>query len=171
MQRALRTGAVDVGYPETGGALAALVVGADETFAAIVEERTVRLATVAGYRPGAFFERELPALREVLAGVTLDLLVVDVQLDPDGRPGLGAYAAGAVGVPVIGVAKTLFQGATHAIPVLRGGSARPLFVTATGIDPQAAADIVRRMAGPHRIPDALKRVDRLSRGGATAAGS
>jgi len=47
--------------------------------------------------------------------------------------------------------------------VLRGGSRRPLLVTAAGLAPADAADLVRAMAGPHRLPDALKRVDTLSR--------
>ena len=161
----MRIGAVDVGYPDEGGAVAALVVSEDPAFAVITDERVVRLADVAPYRPGAFFERELPCLRAVLDGIALDLLIVDgyVQLDPDGRPGLGIHAAEAFGIAVVGVAKTAFRSATHALPVLRGESARPLLVTATGIPVDAAADLVRRMAGEHRIPDALRRVDHLSR--------
>jgi deoxyribonuclease V len=69
---------------------------------------------------------------------------------------------------VIGVAKTAFRTATHAIPVLRGTSARPLYVTATGMPRTAAAELVQRMAGSHRMPDALRRVDTLARHGLTA---
>src|SRR5713226_9214071 len=88
----------------------------------------------------------LPAGRVLRAGAAaaacraarsrgLGLLVVDgyVDLDPTGRPGLGAHAHAEFGVPVIGVAKTAFRTATHAMPVLRGRSARPLFVTARGV--------------------------------------
>ncbi|WP_208722404.1 endonuclease V [Amycolatopsis thermoflava] len=78
-------------------------------------------------------------------------------------PGIAAPADEEFGVPVIGVAKTAFRSATHAIPVLRGKSVRPLQVTAIGLAPDEAARIVRTMAGPHRLPDALRRVDRLSR--------
>ena len=69
------------------------------------------------------------------------------------------------GVPVIGVAKSAFCGATHAIAVRRGISARPLCVTAAGIARADAADLVRHMTGPHRIPDALRRADTLARRG------
>jgi deoxyribonuclease V len=158
--------AVDVYYPDAGGATAALVLAADPTFGGALEERAVTLESVAPYRPGAFFERELPALRAVLAGVgPFDLLVVDgyVHLDPDGRPGLGAHAHTEFGVPVIGVAKTAFHGASHAIAVQRGQATRPLYVTAIGVPPDEAAALVRRMAGPYRLPDALRRVDALSR--------
>jgi deoxyribonuclease V len=161
-----RYAAVDVHYPAGGGATAALLIAADPGFATVVVERTVRLAEVAPYRPGAFFTRELPALRAVLTDVgRLDLLVVDgyVHLDPFGRPGLGAHAHAEFDVPVIGVAKTAFRGATHAIAVHRGSARRPVYVTAVGVPAERAAALVRRMAGPFRLPDALRRVDSLSR--------
>jgi deoxyribonuclease V len=48
--------------------------------------------------------------------------------------------------------------------VLRGGSARPLYVTAAGLSADEAARRVRDMHGPYRIPTLLKRVDQLCRG-------
>jgi deoxyribonuclease V len=54
----------------------------------------------------------------------------------------------------------------HAVlPVLRGAPARPLFVTSAGLPRADAADLVRRMAGRFRLPDALRRVDTLARTG------
>jgi deoxyribonuclease V len=152
-------------YPDSGGATAALVAAPDPAFATVTAERVVHLAEVAAYRPGAFYERELPAIAAVVDGHDLDLLLVDgyVTLDPAGRAGLGQHVHHALRVSVIGVAKTAFRGATHAIEVCRGGSRRPLYVTAAGLAPADAADLVRAMAGPHRLPDALKRVDALSR--------
>ena len=96
----------------------------------------------------------------------LALIVVDgyVDLDPDGRPGLGAHVHEEFGVPVVGVAKTAFAAATHAARVYRGQSGRPLFVTAAGMTIADAAGLVAGMAGKFRLPDALKRVDRLARG-------
>ncbi len=164
----LAFGAVDVYYPAGGGARAALVLARDRAFAEITGQRTAFVAQVAPYVPGQFRERELPPLRAVLAGVTgIGLLVVDgyVDLDPDGRPGLGAYVHAEFGVPVIGVAKTPFAAATHARPVLRGQATRPLYVTAAGIGAADAAVIVAHMSGGFRMPDALRRVDALSRGG------
>jgi len=78
---------------------------------------------------------------------------------------LGAHAHDEFGVPVIGVAKTAFRTATHAVPVLRGRSARPLYITAAGMPVKEAADLVIHMAGPFRRPDALRRVDVLARTG------
>jgi deoxyribonuclease V len=163
----MRYGAVDVYYPTTGGARAALLIAADPTFATVVDEHVTWLAQVAPYEPGAFFRRELPATRAVLARARdLDLLIVDgyVDLDPDGRPGLGARLHDEIRVPVIGVAKTAFRSATHAAAVHRGVATRPLYVTAAGLTIEQAAELVAAMAGPHRLPDALRRVDRLSRG-------
>ncbi|MGN9908659.1 hypothetical protein ACTMTJ_14040 [Phytohabitans sp. LJ34] len=84
--------------------------------------------------------------------------IVDVR-----RPGLGAHLHAEIRVPVVGVAKTEFRGAGHAIPVHRGGAARPLYVTAAGLSAERAAALVAAMAGPHRMPDALRRVDSLAR--------
>jgi len=163
---------VDVHYIDAG-ARAAVVTAADPTFAAVLQERTLVVAAVPPfppYRPGEFYLRELPPIRAVLGELgdhgQPGLIVVDgyVDLDPDGRPGLGAYVHAEFGVPVIGVAKSAFQPATHAIPVLRGTSTRPLFVTAAGMPRTAAAELVSRMAGSFRLPDALRRVDALARG-------
>ena len=53
---------------------------------------------------------------------------------------------------MIGVAKTAFRTATHAMPVLRGRSARPLFVTAAGMPLNDAVGLVRHMAGAFGCP-------------------
>jgi deoxyribonuclease V len=126
----------------------------------------VRVNVVEPYRPGGFYARELPAIRAVLAvSGPVDLLIVDgyVDLDPEGRPGLGAHAHAAFGLPVVGVAKSAFRSATHAVALRRGRSIRPLYVTAAGLELAAAADLIGDMAGAFRLPDALRRVDRLTR--------
>lgn len=160
--------ATDVQYLPAGGARAALVLAGDPAFSSLAAEETVIVPDVAPYQPGEFFRRELPPLRAVLAVVLPDveLLIIDgyVDLDPDGKPGLGAYAHREFGVPVIGVAKSRFATATHAIPVVRGQARKPLFVTAAGLPPVHAAALVRAMAGRYRLPDALRRVDQLARG-------
>jgi hypothetical protein len=112
--------AVDVHYLASGGARAAVVVAGDATFSAVVAENTVIVPEVMAYRPGEFYLRELPPLRAVLRGVTgLGLLVVDgyADLDPSGRPGLGAHVYAEFGIPVVGVAKSAFLSASHAIPL------------------------------------------------------
>ncbi len=160
--------AADVHYLASGGARAAAVVAADAAFAHLVADRIALVPDVEPYRPGQFYLRELPALRAALDGLTgMALLIIDgyADLDPQGRPGLGARACDEFGVPVIGVAKSAFRTATHAIPVLRGTSARPLYVTAAGMPRTEAASLVQHMTGRYRMPDALRRADALARHG------
>jgi deoxyribonuclease V len=165
--------AVDVHYLSTGGARAAAVLAADAVFAHVLAERTAVVPRVPPYRPGEFYLRELPPLRAVLDDLSevVGLLVVDgyADLDPSGWPGLGAHAHAEFGIPVIGVAKSRFRTATHAVPVVRGSSVRPFFVTAAEMPRADAADLVRRMVGRYRLPDALRRADTLARTGPPAA--
>jgi deoxyribonuclease V len=65
-------------------------------------------------------------------------------------------------IPVIGVAKSRFEGAP-AHEVYRGASRRPLYVTAAGMTLAKAAANIQAMHGAHRIPTLLQRVDRLAR--------
>jgi deoxyribonuclease V len=158
--------AVDVHYPRSGGARAGVVLAADASFAHVLAERIAVVDEVLPYQAGRFYLRELPPLRAVLGDLDrLNLLVIDgyVDLDPAGRPGLGAHVHAEFGMPVIGVAKSAFRSATHAIPVLRGSASRPLFITAVGLPRTEAAEIVRQMAGQFRLPDALRRADALTR--------
>ena len=164
--------AVDVHYLACGAAQAAAVVAADATFSRVLADRTGQVAEVPPYQSGQFYLRELPPLRAVLDGLDgVTLLIVDgyADLDPGGRPGLGAHAHAEFGIPVIGVAKARFRTATHAIPVVRGSSLRPVFVTAAGMPRTDAADLVRHMTGRYRLPDALRRADTLARTGLPAA--
>jgi deoxyribonuclease V len=124
----------------------------------------------APYEPGQFYRRELPHLLKVLGAVAepLEAVVIDgYAWLGEGRAGLGAHLYEALGrqVPVIGVAKTAFHSHPDAVPVLRGESQRPLYVTAAGLDARAAGESVRHMHGPSRLPTLLRRVDRLCREG------
>lgn len=129
------------------------------------EHAVLSARPAAPYEPGAFYRRELPFLIEAVARLPSppDLVVVDgyAWLAPD-RPGLGAHLHEALGVPVVGIAKTVFRG-SGALEVLRGGSRRPLLVTAAGLPAPEAAAGVRAMHGAHRIPTAVARADRLAR--------
>jgi deoxyribonuclease V len=125
------------------------------------------------YQPGAFYQRELAFILEAVALVERRHPVEAVVIDghvwlQEGQPGLGARLREALGPwkAVIGVAKAAFAGGS-AVPVLRGDSGRPLFVTAAGMNAHGAAELVRGMHGPYRVPTLLKRVDQLARGRAT----
>jgi deoxyribonuclease V len=127
------------------------------------------VANVADYEPGQFYRRELPCVLAVLSKLSRppSLLMIDgyVWLGNDSKPGMGARLFEELGcaIPVIGIAKTRFRDAA-ALEICRGNSLSPLFITAAGIDVQLAANHVKNMHGPHRIPTLLKRVDQLCRG-------
>lgn len=124
-----------------------------------------RDAPAAPYEPGRFYERELPYLVDAIARMPpAEVVLVDgyVWLGP-GRPGLGAHLhALDASRAVIGVAKTAFAGA-EAIELVRGSSAKPLYITAAGMSPQDAARHVRAMHGPFRIPTMIALADALCR--------
>jgi deoxyribonuclease V len=156
---------VDVDYRDSF-AVAACVLFRDWPARTPEAELVEVVQPIAPYEPGAFYKRELPCLLAVLGRVNipLDAIVVDAFVDlAPGRPGLGRRLFETLGRPIVGVAKTPFAGATQALTVYRGASRSPLYVTTAGMDPQLAAEGVRRMAGEHRIPLLLKRVDRLCR--------
>jgi deoxyribonuclease V len=159
---------LDVAYKDDL-AFAACLQFAHWTSDAAFRAAFAQIKTPASYQSGAFYLRELPALRAVFDELAQPshAIIVDgyVYLDRDGRPGLGArlYESLKGNIPVIGVAKTALRGDDWSIPVLRGVSRTPLRVTAIGMDQGEAAAHVRAMAGAYRIPEMLKKVDRLAR--------
>jgi deoxyribonuclease V len=165
--------AVDVHYAEL--AVATSAVGfIDWSDPTSTLECVCRAAvTPEPYEPGAFYKRELSFLREAVTLVErrhpVEAGVIDGHVWlREAQPGLGARLHEALGsrMAVIGVAKAAFAGGS-AVPVLRGDSSRPLFVTAAGMNAHRAAELVRGMHGPHRLPTLLKRADQLARGHAT----
>lgn len=162
--------AVDVQYRETSATVAG-VLFADWGDAQALASHAVVCNDVAEYVPGEFYRRELPCilrLLDTLAEATIDCIAIDgyVWLGAERRPGLGAHLRDALGerVPVVGIAKTYYAGTPAEAEVRRGGSDRPLYVSAAGMALDEARAAVARMSGSHRIPDLLKQVDRLARG-------
>ena len=159
----------DVAYSDTR-AVASGVIFENWDSPVALETVTVRIATVAPYRSGHFFERELPCLLELYESLPceVDCLIVDgfVWLGPD-RPGLGHYLYEALEgkIPVVGVAKNSFHGNTLAAPVLRGGSQKELWVTSEGLSLTDAVAGVQAMDGTYRNPTLLKAADRACRDG------
>ena len=160
--------AVDVHYPRNGGARAAAVLAADAAVAHLLSGRTAVLPRVPLYRPGEFCLREFPPLRAVLDSRDgLGLLVAGgyVGLDP-GRPSRpGRVCAWRVRRPGDRGGQVPVPRGHRAVPVRRGSSPRPLFVTAAGIPAAGAADLVRHLTGRCRLPGAgLRRRTRDGRG-------
>lgn len=155
-------------FPDGSGARAALVVADRWTAPAAYATFTTEVDAAAPYVPGNLAARELPCLLAVLGRCFLDLgvLVVDGNAwNAPGVPGLGAqlWSARGQAAPVVGVAKSRLAGSS-ALPVQRGASERPLWVTAAGMDPETAAARIAVMAGAHRLPRLLQRADALARG-------
>ena len=153
-------------YLPAGGGRATAVVAAGTAFSRLAGDRTAAVPDVAPLpaRP------VLPALTPAAARGPGRPARPEPARDRrprrpgPGLPGLGARGREQSGVPVTGGARTPFRTATHAIPVRRGPSARPLYVTA-GIPQADAAGLVRQMAGRHRLPDAPRRAGTLVRHG------
>jgi deoxyribonuclease V len=102
-------------------------------------------------------------MRAVLDGVRgLGLLVVDgyADLDPDGRPGLGAHAHAALGVPVIGVAKSVMLPMMRLTPNI-GRQLSPAMLRATMKPPTSASKLAHR-SGASMTPSSETRVDSIS---------
>lgn len=159
---------VDVDYKATNAQAAAVAFDHWQASAS-KEEIVVPIDSITPYVPGQFYKRELPCILAALKALTCQpqLVIVDgyVWLTSDSDPGLGAHLFTALDnkIPVIGVAKTSFRGATAAVPIRRGNSHSPLFITSVGIDNAAAAKHIQQMHGSYRIPTLLKLADSLCR--------
>ena len=157
---------LDVQYNQNQ-ALAAAILFNDWVDSTATRATTLPILDVAEYESGAFYKRELPCLQAILETIPepLEYIIVDsfVFLDHQQKQGLGARLHAAIGIPVIGVAKTDFMGAPS-IPILRGESKQALFVSSIGCDMIPAAAWVQSMHGTHRIPTLLKAMDSLARG-------
>ncbi len=162
-------GALDAHYREAE-AVAACVLFREWSDSVPTEQLVELCEGVEPYRPGALYRRELPCLLRCLARIDapLEALIVDgyVWLN-SGAPALGGHLYRALGekVPVIGIAKNPFARAGASVEITRGRSRRPLLISAAGIELATAAEHVRAMHGPHRIPTLLKAVDLLARAG------
>lgn len=167
--------AVDVDYHSghAGGTACVAGVVFDEWWTKkLTSAYVTNISEVSPYRPGNFYQRELPCILELLRLVIepIDIIIVDgyVWLDEAGTPGWGAHLFQlfeplGCGTSVVGVAKSLYLGSAHAITLNRGESKKPLYVTAAGMDLRQASDCVLSMAGSSRIPAFLSLVDQLCR--------
>ena len=166
--------ALDVHY-ESGRSIAACVVFDDWQDG---EPAELVRAVVPGslpYRPGRFYERELPCLLSVLhkARREFEAIVIDgyVHLRPDAGKGLGLHLFESLpySPAVIGVAKSPLKVADSFTEIHRGRSRKPLSISAVGCALDYAAHSVLSMHGPFRIPTLLKLADRLAREGGSSA--
>lgn len=125
------------------------------------------------YIPGQFYKRELPCILSLLEKIRIQIkeiscIIIDgfVYLDDEMKPGLGKHLFDALNgeIPVIGVAKTNFATVEkYKLPLKRGNSETPLYISSVGIDMETAYDFIKKMHGDFRIPTLLKKVDTLTR--------
>jgi len=165
---------VDVHYSDEG-AVAAAVAFVD--WGAAVESRSWVVpfsGPLAPYEPGRFYKRELPFLVSLVERARLEFDLEVVVVDGHvwlgaGQPGLGKHLFESLDrvVPVVGVAKSAYHGGV-AVPVFRGRSRRPLFVSSVGIEETEAVRMVGAMHGDGRLPTMVRLVDRLARNGQSA---
>jgi deoxyribonuclease V len=161
--------ALDVSY-SGGHAHAACVVFSSWSDDSAIDIFQISVPGIRPYRAGRFFERELPPLLAVLerSGGRFSHIVIDgyVHLRND-EMGLGGHLHQVLPYPatVIGVAKSALVVADRFVTVVRGRSAKPLFVSAIGCSIGAAAEAIVGMHGPYRIPTLLRLADRISRAG------
>lgn len=160
--------AVDVCYRRTQARAAGLIFE-DWTDSAPASVFQIRLPPQKPYRPGRFFERELPCLLALLRPIAFrfEAIVIDgyVHLCDEAGKGLGVhlFESLAYSPTIIGVAKNPLKVADRFVPVYRGSSRKPLFVSAIGCPADQAARIIAGMHGSDRIPTLLKQVDRFAR--------
>jgi len=160
--------ALDVHY-EIHRSIAACVVFDDWPDCGPAELIRVVVPGALEYRPGRFYERELPCLMSVLqlAGRQFGTIIIDgyVHLRDDAGKGLGVklFESLPYSATVIGVAKNPLKVAGDFIEIHRGSSRKPLYISAIGCPVDQAARWVMGMHGPYRIPTLLRLADRHAR--------
>jgi deoxyribonuclease V len=166
--------------------LAAVVVW-DLTAAAVVETAAALLAPVSPYRSGLLAFREAPALLAALGKLEKvpDVLLCDGHgLAHPRRFGLACHLGLLTGLPALGCAKRrlvggwaepgaergefslLLDGCEAVGAVLRTRSGvKPVFVSVGHrIDLESAVELVLTCGGGFRLPEPLRRADRLASG-------
>ena len=160
--------AVDVYYRDDATAMAGAVVFPGFADSAAYRTYTLSISVVENYVPGQFYRRELPCILAILKIIEeeIDIMIVDGYVNLGKNPGLGQHLYNILDEKkkVIGIAKKHFRG-SDALKVFRGGSMRPLYITAAGIEPSMAAKLIAQMHGKHKLPTLLRQADSLSRYG------
>jgi deoxyribonuclease V len=183
-----RVAGADVGFEGPGRAAMACAAVVVLSFPALafVEERVVRAVPRFPYVPGYLSFRELPVLTDALAGIaaTPDLILCDGHgLAHPRRFGLACHLGVALGIPTIGVAKSILVGTHGALGAARGATAplvdkgetiglalrtrtgtRPVYVSVGHrVSLASAAEFVLACTPRYRLPETTRRADALSR--------
>lgn len=175
---------LDAAFPKGGRECVAAAVVWDVRERAVLEERVVRRPLTFPYVPGLLSFREAPAVLAALAELETP---VDVLLcDGHGRAhprrfGLACHVGVLSGIPAVGCAKSVLVGGHGEIDSSRGSKAplehrservgtvlrtrdgvRPVFVSiGHRVDLSAAEALVMQCAIGFRLPEPVRRADRL----------
>jgi len=159
----------DIHYFENKANAAGLLF-TDWTSEEVHQQHVITLEDIAPYESGQFYKRELPCILKLLKEIDLtqlEAVIVDgyVTLGAEQSDGLGMYLYRELEskLPVIGVAKNVFQGTPESAKLYRGESQKALFVTSVGIELDDAKKKIGQMHGEFRLPTLLKRVDQICR--------
>ena len=122
---------------------------------------------VADYEPGQFYKRELPCILQLLKQIdinTIEAIIVDghVYIDNNKTFGLGGHLWQALDqkIPIIGIAKKAFHNTEQvSIPIYRGQSQNPLYISCIGTSQQEVLAKVQLLHGDYRTPTILKLLD------------
>lgn len=177
---------LDVSYLDGSADVVAAAVVVDVATGDVLEERTLTTTVAFPYVPGLLAFREVPALLAVLRLLRTepDLLLCDGQgLAHPRRFGLACHLGVLTGRPAVGCAKSRFIG-THDEPGPRRGDraalldgverigtvlrtrdgVRPVYVSpGSGISHNGACAVVLATSRGFRLPDPIRRADRISR--------
>jgi len=161
--------ALDVHYKENYAKVVGVVY--DEKNEHIKKWYIKEINSYVDYIPGKFYKKELPCLTAMLEEVpkgTFELIIIDgyVYVNNELSLGLGGYLYHYLDkkIPIIGVAKNYFQNNQETVAkIYRGSSMNPLYISSIGINLLKAAEMVKGMNGPFRIPDTLKQLDMMTK--------
>lgn len=174
-------------YDDAAGRARAGVVVLSFPELALLEEATAEENAVAAYVPGEFAQREAPvalaALRKLARTPEVILCDGHGRAHPK-RHGLACHVGEAMGVPTIGVAKSILVGQHGELGATRGATAelvdggevvgaalrtqtgvKPVYVSVGyGITLEEAVRVALACAPRFRLPETTREADRVSRG-------
>lgn len=175
---------LDAAFPPGGRECVAAAVAWSVRERRVLEERVVRRPLTFPYVPGLLSFREAPAVLAALAELEtpVDALLCDGHgLAHPRRFGLACHVGVLTGMPAVGCAKSVLVGAHGEIDPARGSKTplehrgervgtvlrtrdgvRPVFVSiGHRVDLSAAEALVMRCAIGFRLPEPIRRADRL----------
>lgn len=178
-------GGVDTAFPDGGHRTRAAAVVMRLPSFETVDESVCERPTELPYIPGLLSFRELPAILEALAGLSLtpDVVLCDGQGRAHPRRfGIACHLGIETGLPAIGVGKSrlcgtharlgpqkgsqvaLLEGSTRIGTVLRTRTnVRPVYVSVGhGVRLETAVELTLACTGRYRLPEPIRAADRLA---------